>query len=339
MTQRIVLRSLEELGDFAGLLVADDRPSNERALLPVPVQRSPELNLDALGEAVSRAAEELRELVESDARARREAEQALARYRRLQCEATRLERVATETQALAERASLLAERAFDPACRSKAEEVATLVATVATTARSRLASLSSEIAGLLVRQDVVRLLTEERGREEVARREGEERQREARLREEILRAEALAREGKFDEALRLLGSLAKANPNSPALASFTANVRRRAWAVKTIKVEKALREARRLLRREPREALALLVPLDLGDMPVPLVRQVYGCWLQACRRLEVEGMVHYSPSFGRGAVLVPVDDGRLEVLSAIGLRHWKSGCRFSAAALKGARPL
>jgi len=74
-------------------------------------------------------------------------------------------------------------------------------------------------------------------------------------------------------------------------------------------------------------------------MPEPLVRQAYGCWLQACRRLKLEGAIHYSPSFGKGAILVPADDGQLEVVSAIGLRRWKPGCRFSSAALKGARPL
>ena len=74
-------------------------------------------------------------------------------------------------------------------------------------------------------------------------------------------------------------------------------------------------------------------------MPQPLVRQVYGCWLQSCRRLKLDRAVHYSPALGRGAVLVPADDGRLEVVSAIGLGRWKAGCRFSAAALKGARPL
>jgi len=93
------------------------------------------------------------------------------------------------------------------------------------------------------------------------------------------------------------------------------------------------------LSREPRQALVLLEPLELSDMPHPLVRQVYGCWLQACRRLKLEEAVHYSPALGRGAILAPTDDGRLEVVSAISLGRWKAGCRFSAAALKGARPL
>jgi hypothetical protein len=123
------------------------------------------------------------------------------------------------------------------------------------------------------------------------------------------------------------------------VASYLENVSRRAWAVKTVEVEAALREARRVHRREPRQALAILEAFDLADIPEQLVRQVYGCWLQACRRMKLEGAVHYSPALGKGAVLVPADDGRLEVRAAIGLPRWQAGRRFSDAALKGARPL
>lgn len=339
MTQRIVIKNLEELGRFSDLFVPADEAEEVRALVSVVTEPAVEADLDALAEAASRAAQELRQLAEADAAARREAEEALAHYRRLQSSAVRLERVAVEAQALADRAANLAEQAFEPNCREKAKEIARAVAAVMTTARSRLAAVATEAAALSVRDDVARLLSEERAREEAARREAEERQRETRLREGVARAEALANEQKFDEALRLLGSLRKIDPNSPVLTSSIEKVRRQQWAVKTGEVEQALRQARRIYRREPHEALTILGPLDLNDMPEPLVRQVYGCWLQACRRLKLEGAVHYSPSFGRGAVLVPADDGQLKVVSAIGLRRWRPGWRFSSAALQGARPL
>ena len=83
----------------------------------------------------------------------------------------------------------------------------------------------------------------------------------------------------------------------------------------------------------------MLEPLDLTGVPEPLARQVYGCWLQACRRLGLDQAVHYAPAFGRGAVLVPTTDDRLEVVSAIGLPRWPAGRCLSRAALKGARPL
>jgi hypothetical protein len=339
MTQPIVLKSLDELGRFGDLFAASERAHNDRALVPMVVGPTAEPDLDALAEAASRAAQEISRLAAADARARQEAEQGLARYRRLQGDAALLQDVSERAQAVADQASALAARAFSTECRERAKEIATAAAAVATTARNRLAAVQAEVAVLAVCEGVGRLLAEERAREDAARREAEERQRESRLREGIPQAEALAREGKYDEAVRLLGSLCRLDPNSPAVASLTENIRRRAWAVKTVAVEKALREARRLHRREPRQALALLEPLDLSDMPQPLVRQVYGCWLQICRRLKLERAVHYSPALGRGAVLVPAADGRLEVVSAIGLGRWKAGCRFSAAALKGARPL
>ncbi|MDI6857219.1 MAG: hypothetical protein QME71_02765 [Dehalococcoidia bacterium] len=339
MTQRIVIKSLEELGRFSDLFVPADEAQEVRALVPVVTEPTTEADLEGLAEAASRAALELRQLAEADAAARQEAEEALAQYRRLQSNAARLERVAVEAEALADRAANLAKQAFNPNCRKKAGEIATAVAAVAGTARHRLAALTTELAALSVREDVARLLTEERAREEATRREATEREREARLRQGIAEAETLAREQKFDEALRLLGSLRKIDPSSPVVTSSIETIRRQHWAVKTGQVEKALREARRVYRKEPRQALALLEPQDLSEMPEPLVRQVYGCWLQACRRLKLEGAVHYSPTFGKGAILVPADDGRLEVVSAIGLQRWKPGGRFSSTALKGARPL
>lgn len=339
MTQRIVIKSLEGLGRFSDLFVPADEAQEVRALVPVVTEPTTEGDLETLAETASRAALELRQLAEADAAARQEAEEALARYRRLQSDAARLKRVAVEAKTLADRAANLAKQAFDPNCREKAGEIAAAVAAVAGTARHRLAALSAELAAFSVREDVARLLAEERERQKAAQREVEERRREAQLREGIERAEALARDQKFDEARRLLGSLAKEDPSRPELTSSIETIRRQRWAVKTGEVEQALREARRVYRREPREALTILGPLDLNDMPEPLVRQVYGCWLQACRRLKLNGTVHYSPTFGKGAILVPADDGRLEVAAAIGLRRWKPGDRFSAAALKGARPL
>jgi hypothetical protein len=339
MTQRIVIKSLEELGRFSDLFVPADEVQEVRALVPIVTEPTTEADIEALAEAASRAALELRQLAEADAAAREEAEEALARYRRLQSSGARLERVAIEAEALADRAASLAQQAFDPNCRKKAGEIATAVAAVAGTARHGLAVLTTELAVLSVREDVTRLLSEERAREEEALREAEQRRREARLRAGITEAETLARDQKFDEALRLLGSLRKTDPSSPAVTSSIETIRWRQWAVKTGEVEKALREARRVYRKDPRQALSLLGPLEMSEMPEPLVRQVYGCWLQACRRLKLEGAIHYSPMFGRGAVLVPADGGRLEVVSAIGLRRWKPGDRFSAAGLKGARPL
>ena len=339
MNQRIVLKSLEEIGRFADLLVPSDRPSNERALVPVVVEPMMGPDLDALAEAASRAAQELRQLAAADSQARREAEAALARYRRLQGDSARLQRIAREAQTVADHAATLAKEAFEPTCRERAGAVATAAASVAATSRSRLQPIVAEVEALAVREDVARLLAEEREREEAARRQVEERQRGARLQDGIARAEALARDRKFDEARRLLGSLVTAHPDSPTMASFIDRIRRQEWAVKTQRLEEAVRQARRLVRREPCEAIAVLEPLDPSGMPDALVRQVYGCWLTACRQIGLESPIHYPAAFGRGAILVPTGDHGLEVVSAIGLPHWRPGRRLSRAALKGAHPL
>lgn len=339
MTQHIVIKNLEELGRFTDMIVQPDRPSDERALVPVVVEPVVARDLDELAEVASRAAQELRELAAADACARQEAEEALARYRRLEDDSVRLERAASEVEAAVRRASELSKQGFALGCRARAEEIATAAAAVATAARNRLIAIRAETAAIALREDVARLLSEERAREDKARHEEEERQREARQREGIAQAETLAQEEKFDEALGLLGVLRKAHPSSPLVASSIDKIRRQAWAVKTARVEHALLHARRVHRRQPREAIALLEPLDLTGIPEPLARQVYGCWLQACRRLGLEGAVHYSPAFAKGAVLVATTDDRLEVVSAIGLPRWSAGCRFSRLALKGARPL
>jgi hypothetical protein len=334
-----VLKSLEDLGRFSDLFVSADRASNERALVPVVAEPIVEPDLEALADAASRAAEELRQLAAADARARQEAEEALARYRRLQGDATRLERIAQQAAGVAQGAHALAARAFDLACRERAGAVATTAGLVAATARNRLEAVAAEVQALASRNDVGRLLSAERERGEAARRQVEERQREARLQDGIAKAETLAKERKWNEARRLLGRLLQECPNSPLVASCIDRIRRQEWAVKTQRLEEALRRARRLIRREPREVIALLEPVHVQGMPDALVRQVYGLWLTACRSLRLEAAVHYSAAFGRGAVLIPTGHNGLEVVSAIGLPHWQPGRCLSCATLKGTHPL
>ncbi len=337
MTQQITLTSLEELGQFADAIVPDETVSYERALVPQPLNPAAALDLHALVETIRRSAEELQALSTADARARKQAEEALARYRRLTDDAGRLQRIAGEAQMVADQASAFAARAFSPECQESAAQVAEAAAVVADEACARLESVTVEADALAVREDVARLLAEERAHEEAARREVEEREREARLKEAIAEAEALARAGNFDEARRTLGYLAKEHPNSPTLASCIDKVRRQEWAVKTSLAEQALRAARRN-RRDPRAAIALLEPLDLTSVPDVLARQIYGCWLNACSRLGHEIALHYSAAFCKGAVLVPMPDDQLKVVSAMGLPRWHAGRRFSPIALKGARP-
>ena len=334
MTQQIVIHSLEELGQFADLISPEDE-------LAPPITEQVEMTTDlaALAAAASRATAQLQELVERDAVARREAELALTQHHRLQEEIDQLERIMGETETVRSKAEELSTSAFDPTCRNTAHEVSTVVKAVASTAEATLGRLRGEAATLAQREDVARLISEEQERADAIRRDEEARQQAEKLRGRVAEAEALLHEGKENEAGELLGHLLSDQPNGLAQASSIDNLRRRIWAVKTIKVEEALREARRLHRREPRQALDRLETLDLAGMPEELIRQVYGCWLDTCRRLKLDKAVHYSPAFGKGAVLTPESDERLEVVSAIGLQRWQAGAHFSSSGLRGVRPL
>lgn len=329
MTKSIVLTELTDLARYRDEF-ANDTPVIE-AVPQTPVV-PPDADPDALIQAISRAARELQRLADTDASARREAEDVLASYRRLQADAGSLRKLITEARAVSTGAASLGGNAFLPESRAESEQLAVSAAAVETIAAKRLEALTAQLAELEQRQDLARLLAEERSLEET-------RQREERALAAIERAEALASGQKFNEALRLLGSVVKENPNMPGLASSYDTIARRAHAVKTLEVEATLAEARRIQRRQPVRAAEVLGALDLARMPSVLVRDVYGCWLHACRRLGLVDAVHYSPGSGRGAVLVPDGEGRLKVVASIGLSGWTPGRSFSAKALKGAKPL
>ena len=329
MKKSIVLTELSDLARYREEF-ANETPA-VGAVPPtsaIPADADP----DALIQAISRAARELQRLAHTDASARREAENVLATYRRLQADADSLHKLVTEARAVSAGAARLGDNAFLPESREESEHLAVSAAAVETIAAKRLETLARQLAELEQRPDLARLLVEERSLEET-------RQREERALAAIERAEALASGQKFNEALRLLGSAVKLNPNMPAVASSYDTIARRAHAVKTLEVERALAEARRIQRREPHRAAEILGALDLARMPSVLVRDVYGCWLHACRRLGLTDAVHYSPGSGRGAVLVPDGEARLKVVASIGLAGWTPGRSLSAKALKGARPL
>ena len=69
MTQQITLKSLEELGQFADVIVADEPVSDERALVPRPPEPAAAIDLDALVETIRRSALELQALSTADASA------------------------------------------------------------------------------------------------------------------------------------------------------------------------------------------------------------------------------------------------------------------------------
>ena len=332
MSQSIVLRDLAALARYQDEFASDPEPTiaTQVAMSPPALDDQP----DQLVQAILRSARELQRLSEQDGAARREAETVLEQHRRLKDDASRYRQIDRDAREVVDGALKVVATAFLPRSQAEADQLVATASAVATVAANRLKAIETELAELEEREDLSRLLA-------IERTEREARQREEQALAAIERAKALASEHKYNEALRLLGSAVKLNPNMPGLASSHDTIRRQAHAVKTLEVERALAEARRLHRREPGQAVEILGGLDLSGMPSVLVRDVYGCWLQSCRRLGLVEAVHYSPGTGKGAMLVrdSGSDTRLKVVSAIGLPSWTPGRTFAVRALKGARPL
>ena len=327
MTQGVVLTSLGELAGVRGLFAEVGPVPEARALVPVIRGSGPE-EIEALAEAARRALGELQELLARDGERRLEAEQGLGHLRAVRGEAARLRRVAAELGEAAGRAGALARSAFEPAAGQRAEGVAATAQRLVNQAEAHAAVLEREAAVLADRGDIARLLAEEQAQEE-----------EARMRNELELAGDHLDGGRIGEARRLLSSLDKKISSVPDLERTFVTLRRREQSVKTRAAEAALREARRLYRREPARAIKLLESAELDGLPDELARHLYGCWLTACRRLDLLAAIHYRAGFGRGAVLIPTADGGWEVVSALGLSRWERGRRFAPQALRGARPL
>ena len=327
MRQGIVLASLGELEAVRGLFGETGPVPESRALVPVTGAGGSE-EVEELVEAAGQALSELRSLLTGDGERRREAEQGLARLRELRGEAAHLRAICSELGEAARRADGLARSAFEPADRGRAREVAAQAGRLRGRAEAHAAALEREAAALAWRGGVARLLAEEQARKEATR-----------MKRELELAGEHLDGGRVSEARRLLDSVGKKISSAPDLEQAFATLRRREHDVKTRAAEAALSEARRLHRREPMRAIELLEAVETDGLPDELARHLYGCWLTACRRLGLLAAIHYRPGFGRGAVLIPSEDGRWEVVSAFGLRRWERGRRFAPRALRGARPL
>jgi len=323
----VVLTSLGDLARVRDRFVADDRVPSSMALVPVIGESDP-ASIAALTATAHAALGELDELLARDHARRDEAVRGLDRWRQLHVEADRVARIAGEMQRASDRAGSLAQSAFDEAAQVRARTVADHTARLATQARAHVTVLRRQAERLAGRDDIKRVLDEERSKE-----------REMELREQLALAGRHLDSGAYEEARQLLTSLERNISGAPDLSQTYETLRNRAEAVKVRMAEEALREARRCHRRAPVEALDLLEPIELEGLPDELARHLYGVWLTACRRLGLLAAVHYRAGFGRGAVLMPAADDRWEVVSAIGLRRWQRGRHVAPQALRGARPL
>lgn len=323
----VVLNSLGDLARVRDRFAVDDRVPDAMALVPVAGSGDP-ASIAALAASARRALDELEGLATRDRDRRDEAARGLDRWRQLQAEVDRVSGIAGEMRRASERARALAEGAFEPAARTQAHSVADHTARLGTQADAHATALRREAERLGACHDVRRLLDEERSKEQTME-----------LRHQLALAGEHLDSGRYEEARQLLTSLERSISSAPDLVRTFETLRKRAEAVKVEVAEQALRDGRRLHRHEPVAALDLLEPLDLDGLPEELARHLYGLWLTACRRIGLLAAVHYRAAHGRGAVLIPADDGRWEVVSAIGLHRWERGRRFAPQALRGARPL
>ena len=329
MTQERVLTSLSDLEQFRDLF-AEPEPASvppERALVPVIGDSGPE-EIELLAATARQALDELHALLTADQEIRHQAEHGLARWRRLDEEASRVRRIAAQMRDASDRASVLAGRAFEVSASHRAETIGATAGRLATQAEAHASALRREADTFAGRDDIKKLLAEERDKEQ-----------EMEVRETLALAGDHLDSGRHEEARRLLVSLEKTISSVPDLSRTFETLRNRARIVKVQMAESALREARRLHRHEPVAALDLIEPIDLDGLPDDLARHLYGLWLTACRRIGLLAAIHYRTGFGHGAVLIPTADGCWEVISAIGLRRWERGRRFAPQSLRGARPL
>ena len=104
---------------------------------------------------------------------------------------------------------------------------------------------------------------------------------------------------------------------------------------------RVVHEARRLRQAgDLDEALATLAGADMASATTEEERRwAYAEWLGLVRRRFADGKAAlYSPGTGQAAVLVPREDGALEVVAVLGMR-WQPGRVVSKRSLRGARPL
>ena len=200
MSQPVVLRDLAELARYKGEFSGDSEPTiTTLVALPPPVLDD---QPDQLVQAILRSARELQRLSEQDAAARREAETVLEQHRRLQQEAGRYRQIERDAREVVDGALKVVATAFLTASQAEADQLVTTASAVATVAANRLKAVEAEMADMEGREDLSRLLA-------IEREEREAHQREEQALAAMERAKALASEHKYNEALRLLGSIVK----------------------------------------------------------------------------------------------------------------------------------
>ena len=108
----------------------------------------------------------------------------------------------------------------------------------------------------------------------------------------------------------------------------------------TLSVARSVHEARRLRQATDVDtALAVLSGADMAKVSSQEARWAYAEWVQMVkRRFGDRDALVYGQGTGKAAVLIPLDDGTLEVAAVLGMR-WEPGKVVSRRSLRGLKPL
>jgi hypothetical protein len=355
MSAAITLKNFAELADYIDVAKLPPGPGDEPSeplALNVSHPGADTRDLDALLVELASASALLASVAQSDAQVRSVAVQDLERYDTLLSQASDANSVWERAEQVRHEAEAFLACAFGDEARDAAERVVRLAIDAAATARELVQSHHRAADRLANRSDIQRLL-EERRREAALEEARAAEAARAQQRSEVLArvAEALQAD-LLAEARRLLVPLIESEPEHPDVMAMRRRLAQRAFVLRALAAETALRTVRRReVRDDPSQAVALLVALDVNDLPEPLGRQVFGAWATACRQLceqrELLEPLRYAPDPGRGVVLARERPGGLYVVvSALGMSlEWRPGrvlrddSRRDQQIVRRARPL
>ncbi len=346
MSRSIVLKSFAELANVLDLDALPDSPAEvvtEETTPTPPVE--PAADLAGLLAELEAASATLATVARQDQETRTLALRDLAQYDALVAEQRQAEQAHERARQVRREADALAADAFAAEARAAAARVAELAGKAEAAAAALAVQRREEAERLAAQLDLERLLAERQRQEEAEKAKAAAAERAERLSGALARAKAALEAGRLEEAEAVLGPVATENPDHAEVASLLKIIAQRARIVKCAAAEDALWAARREWRRDPAAAAARLEGLDVGDLPDPLARQVFGTWAQACGRLCRErGLaepLRYAPDPGRGAVVAREGpDAPYTVVSALGMgAGWQPGTVVGERQVRRARPL
>lgn len=344
MSQSITLKSFAELGEALNIedLPADQEEAPvEEAASTTPATCTPNLK-DLLAE-LEAAGATLATIARRDEEARSVALRDLERYDALIARQHEAEEAQQRASQVRREAEALSEEAFAEEARARAAEIVRIAVEAEVAALDTAMLWKREAEQLAAQLDLERVLAERRRQEEAEKAKVAAAEKARRLAGILAQARAALDAGRFEEAEGLLGSVTRDHPSNPEISSLKTIIAQRALSVKVNVAEEVLWQARRTYRHDSAAAVACLEVLDVDGLPEGLARQIFGEWARACSRLcrerGIPQPLRYAPEPGRGAVIVPAENGEgYTVVSSLGL-GWAAGSAVSERIARRSRPL